>query len=137
MALYYFVLKVGRKAFPDRVGEEFKDIADARAHAHTVAAELMRNRENKTGHWRVQVCDDFLQPCYECLFADLDPRLQAFGDVVRGSVIRVARTTAALNDALLNIDDTMSDLRQTMRLLDAATPPFSSLPSGRPRPSPI
>src|SRR3954468_13296 len=131
MALYYFVLKVGRKRFPDPTGEEFGDLADARAHAHTVAGELMRNRENRTGHWRIEVCDDYLQPCYECLFADFDQRLQAFGDVVRGSVIRVARTTAALNDALLNIDNTMSDLRQTMRLLDAATPRFLGSPASR------
>jgi hypothetical protein len=131
MALYYFILKVGRKRFPDPVGEEFEDFTDARAHAHTVAGELMRNRENWTGHWRVEVCDDCLQPCYECLFADVDQRLKAFGDVVRGSVIRVARTTAALNDALLNIDDTMSDLRQTMRLLDAATLGYSALPASR------
>jgi hypothetical protein len=34
------------------------------------------------------------------------------------------RTTAALDDAVQNIDDTMSDLRQTLQLLDAATPEF-------------
>src|SRR5215467_14077874 len=93
MALYYFILKVGRKRFPDSVGEEFEDLADARRHAHTVAGELMRNRENWTGHWRVEVCDDYLQPCYECLFADVDGRLQAFGDDTRNSFINEARTT--------------------------------------------
>jgi Domain of unknown function (DUF6894) len=132
MALFYFIVRVGRKTFPDPVGEEFDDIADARAHAHAVAGELMRNRENSTGHWRLQVCDDYLQPCYECLFADVDQRLQAYGDVLRGSMIRVVRTTAALNDAVQNIDDTMSDLRQTMRLLDAVTPRFSALTVNRP-----
>jgi hypothetical protein len=131
MALFYFILRVGRKTFPDPIGEEFEDIADARVHAHTVACELMRNRENRTGHWRIQVCDDYLQPRYECLFAEVDQRLQAFGDIMRGSVIRVARTTAALNDAMQDIDDTMSDLRQTMRLLDAATPGYSASPVSR------
>ena len=131
MALFYFILRVGGKTFPDPIGEEFEDIANARAHAHTVALELMRNRENRTGHWRIQVCDDYLQPCYECLFAEVDQRLQAFGDIMRGSMIRVARTTAALNDAMQDIDDTMSDLRQTMRLLDAATPGYSALPVSR------
>jgi len=132
MALYYFILKVGRKSFPDPLGEDFENLEGACAHAQTVAGEFMRNRESKTGHWRVEVCDDYLQPCYECLFADVDERLQAFGDIMRGSVIRVARTTAALNDALLNIDDTMSDLRQTMRLLDAATAKFSASTTVRP-----
>jgi hypothetical protein len=131
MALFYFILRVGRKTFPDPIGEEFEDIANARAHAHTVARELMRNRESRTGHWRIQVCDDYLQPRYECLFAEVDQRLQAFGDIMRGSVIRVARTTAALNDAMQDIDDTMSDLRQTMQLLDAATPGYSALPVSR------
>jgi hypothetical protein len=131
MALFYFILRVGRKTFPDPNGEEFEDIANARAHAHTVACELMRNRESRTGHWRIQVCDDYLQPRYECLFAEVDQRLQAFGDIMRGSMIRVARTTAALNDAMQDIDETMSDLRQTMRLLDAATPGYSALPVSR------
>lgn len=131
MALFYFILRVGRKTFPDPIGEEFEDIANARAHAHIVARELMRNRESRTGHWRIQVCDDYLQPRYECLFAEVDQRLQAFGDIMRGSVIRVARTTAALNDAMQDIDDTMSDLRQTMQLLDAATPGYSALPVSR------
>ena len=125
MALFYFILKVGRQTFPDPAGEEFDDIAGARLHADAVARELMRNRETRTGHWRVQVCDDYLQPCCECLFADVDQRLGAYGEEVRGSIIRAARTTAALNDALQNIDVTMSDLLQTMRLLDAATARFS------------
>jgi len=125
MALFYFVLKVGRQRFPDPVGEEFGDLADARAHAHAVARELMRNRESRTNHWRVEVCDDYLQPCYECLFADIDQRLAAYGEDLRGSIVRVARITVALNDALQNIDVTMGDLRQTMRLLDAATARFT------------
>ena len=125
MALYYFILKVGRQEFPDPIGEEFDDIADARAHAHAVARELMRNRERSTGHWRVQVCDDYLQPRYECLFADADQRLQAYDEDLRGSIVRIARTTAALSDAIGNIDCAMSNLRQTMQLLDAATARFS------------
>ena len=125
MALFYFILKVGRQTYPDLKGEEFNNIADARAHAHAVARELMRNREVRTGHWRVQVCDDYLEPRYECLFADIDTRLVAYGEDLRGSIVRVARTTAALNDAIGNVDRTMADLRQTMRLLDAATARFS------------
>jgi len=125
MALYYFILRVGREEFPDPIGEEFDDIADARAHAHAVARELMRNREGRTHHWRVRVCDDYLQPRYECLFADVDQRLDTYHEDLRGSIVRVARTTAAMNDAIGNIDCAMSDLRETMRLLDEATARFS------------
>jgi hypothetical protein len=125
MALFYFILKVGGQSFPDEAGEEFDDIADARAHAHAVARELMRNRENRTAHWRVEVCDDYLQPCYECLFADVDQRLDAYDEEFRDSFRRVARTTAGLKDALRSIDIAMQDLQQTMRLLDAATTRFT------------
>jgi hypothetical protein len=125
MALFYFILKVGGQSFPDEAGEEFDDIADARAHAHAVARELMRNRESRTAHWRVEVCDDYLQPCYECLFADVDQRLDAYDEEFRDSFRRVARTTAGLKDALRSIGIAMLDLQQTMRLLDAATTRFT------------
>lgn len=72
MRLYYFVLKTGRHVYPDSEGQEFPDDGAAREHACAVARELMRNREDRTGHWRIQVCDDYLQPRYEFLFADLD-----------------------------------------------------------------
>ena len=72
MPLFYFILKAGCHTYPDTEGQEFADEAGARAHAHAVARELMRNRESRTGHWRMQVCDDYLEPRYECLFADID-----------------------------------------------------------------
>ena len=76
MALFYFILKVGQESFPDPIGEDFNDVVEARAHARAVAGELMRNQEGDIGHWRVQVCDDYLRPCYECLFAEVDLRTQ-------------------------------------------------------------
>jgi hypothetical protein len=71
MPLYYFILKAGRHSYPDSEGQEFADEAAARVHARAVARELMRNREAKTSHWRIQVCDDYLLPRYEYPFADL------------------------------------------------------------------
>jgi hypothetical protein len=72
MQLYYFVLKAGRRIYPDSEGQEFPDDNAARQYACAVARELMRNRETKTGHWRIQVFDDYLRPRYDYLFADLD-----------------------------------------------------------------
>jgi hypothetical protein len=118
MPLFYFILKAGRQTIPDTQGEEFENEADARAHARTVARELMRNREAKTSHWRVQVCDDYLQPRYEYLFADVDEKLEAYGADVRVSVTAVARTTAAMNDAVRKIDASMAELRQTIDRID-------------------
>ena len=60
MPLYYFILKAGCLDYPDSEGQEFPNDAAAQAHACTVAREIMRNREIKTGLWRVQVCDDYL-----------------------------------------------------------------------------
>jgi hypothetical protein len=126
MPLFYFILNAGRHIFPDKKGEEFPDEAGARAYAQTVARELMRNREARTSHWRVEVCDDYLKPCYECLFADVDKKLEAFGEKARLSVTAVARTTAFMNDALRNIDAGMAELRQTVDRID-------SILSSRPR----
>jgi hypothetical protein len=92
MPLFYFILRAGRHTCPDSKGQEFADEAGAQAHARAVARELMRNRETKTGHWRIQVCNDHLEPRYECLFADVDQTLDRFGSDFRGSVKTVART---------------------------------------------
>ncbi|WP_065754058.1 DUF6894 family protein [Bradyrhizobium paxllaeri] len=117
MPLYYFILKAGRHTYPDSEGQEFPDEASAQAHAHAVAHDLMRNREIKTNHWRIQVCNDYLEPRYECLFADIDQTFQNYGEF-RTSVAAVARTTAALGDALRGIDAGMADLRQILSRMD-------------------
>lgn len=119
MPLFYFILKTGRHSYPDHEGQEFADETAAREHAQAVAQELMRNREIKTGHWRIQVCDDYLQPRYECLFADLDQALECFDSDLRGSLMRVARTRAAMGDALRGIDAGMIDLKQMLDRIDS------------------
>jgi len=118
MPLFYFVLQAGRDTFPDREGMEFDAEAGARAHARAVARELMRNREAKTSHWRVQVCDDYLEPRFEYLFADVDEKLEVYGEDVRFSVTKVARTAASMSDALRKIDVSMGALRQTIGQMD-------------------
>ena len=126
MPLFYFILKAGRHAYPDSEGQEFANEASARTHAQTVARELMRNRETRTGHWRIQVCDDYLQPRYECLFADIDDTLDRFDSDSRASAKAVARTTAAIGDSLRQIDTAMADLRQMIGQIDSI---MSSRPS--------
>jgi hypothetical protein len=118
MPLYYFVLKAGRHTYPDSEGHEFDDDTAARFHAHAVARELMRNRETRTAHWRVEVCDDYLQPRFEYLFADVDNTLERFDDEFRVSAKRVARTTAAIGDSLRQIDTAMTDLRLMIGQID-------------------
>ena len=119
MPLFYFILKSGRHVIPDIQGEEFEDEAAACAHARVVAWELMRNREAKTSHWRIQVCDDYLQPRHEYLFADLDSRLEYFGTDVRDTVAAVARSAAARDDTVREIDASFAELRQTIDRIDS------------------
>ena len=118
MPLFYFILKTGRNTFPDTDGQEFDDEVAARAHAQAVARELMRNREGSTGHWRVQVCDDYLELRHECLFAEVDQRLQAFPANLQVSIVAVARTTARMGDAFDHIGTTLADIRQTLDRAD-------------------
>jgi methyl-accepting chemotaxis protein len=119
MPLYYLILKAGRHSYPDSDGQEFADDAAVRAHAQAVARELMRNRESKTAHWRIQICDDYLQPRFQILFADVDNTLERFDDDFRGSVKHVARTAAAMNDSLREIDAAMTSLRQMINQIDS------------------
>lgn len=119
MPLYYFVLKAGRHTYPDSEGQEFADENAARAHAQAVARELMRNRESRTAHWRIQVCDDYLQPRCQFLFADIDHTLERFVEDFRVSVQSVARTAAAMNDYLREIDAAMTSLRQMINQIDS------------------
>jgi hypothetical protein len=125
MPLYYFVLKAGRHSYPDTEGAEFADDAAAEAYARSVAHELMRNREYRTAHWSLQVCDDYLQPRCECLFADITHALEGFDGDFRGSVRAVARTTAEIGDSLRQIDMAMADLHKTIDQIN-------SILSGRP-----
>ena len=119
MPLYYFVLKAGRHTYPDSEGQEFDNDTAARFHAHAVARELMRNRETRTAHWRVEVCDDYLQPRFEYLFADVDNTLERFDSEFRASVKQAARTTAAIGDSLRQIDTAMTDLRDMINRIDS------------------
>lgn len=119
MPLFYFILKTGRHAYPDSEGQEFPSEAAARDHAHAVAHDLMRNREVRTSHWRIEVCDDYLEPRYECLFADIDQTWEAYGPDLHTSARAIARTRATMGDALRNIDSSMADLRQTLGRIDS------------------
>jgi hypothetical protein len=119
MPLYYFILRAGRHSYPDSDGQDFADDAAATTYAQAVARELMRNRETKTAHWRIQICDDYLQPRFQVFFADVDNTLERFDDEFRGSVKQVARTTAALTDSLREIDAAMASLRQTIGQIDS------------------
>jgi hypothetical protein len=130
MPLFYFVLKAGRKSVPDEDGQELADEAGARLHAEVVARQLMRNREAQTRMWRIQVCNDYLEPLCEVLFADVDETLAHLAPQFRLSIQKVASNAGALSDAVGEINRTLSDVRQTLSRADRI---LSFVPDGRRR----
>lgn len=126
MQLYYFVLKTGRETIADHEGNELTDDDAARLHAATVAQQLMRHREARTRGWRIQVCDDYLQPKFEVFFAEVDATLKKFPPHLTAPLEQVIRTMAAFNDAILTMQDTLADVRKTLafatRILTSISP---------------
>jgi uncharacterized protein DUF6894 len=118
MQLFYFSLKADRQTVPDCEGVELADEAAARLHAAEVAQQLMRNREVSTRGWRIQVCNDYLQPVFELLFAEVDETLRRFPAHISANVEHVVRTVAAFNDAMVSMQDTIKDVRATLARAD-------------------
>jgi hypothetical protein len=116
--LFYFVLKTPRQTIPDPDGQEMADTTAARLHAVAVAQQLMQHREADTRGWRIQVCDDYLHPLFEVLFAEVDESFAGFPIHVQASIEDVVRTAASLNDAIYNMQTTLSDVRQTLGRAD-------------------
>jgi len=116
--LYYFVLKAGRQIIPDQEGRELPDEVAARAHAVAVAQQLMQHREMQTRNWRIQVCDDYLKPLFEVYFAEVGETLKGFSLHLQDSIKDVARTAASLDDALLSMRTTLTDVHATLGRAD-------------------
>jgi len=116
--LYYFILKTARQTIPDPEGQELPDETAARLHAVTVAQQLMRNRELNTRNWRIEVCDDYLQPVFELFFADVDATLDNLPPYLQARVGDVVRTSVALNEAIAKMQATLRDVRKTLGRAD-------------------
>jgi len=118
MPLYYFILKTREAVIPDEAGIELADAEAARAEANAIARELMRNREVSARSWRLEVCDDYLIPCFEILFAEVDETIAHLAPPYRNSVEVVARLSAALDDTLNHVRASLADVRATLARAD-------------------
>jgi hypothetical protein len=114
MPLFYFILKDGRNSLPDRDGIELPSAAAAHSHGNAVARELMRNRESKTRSWRLQVCDDDLQPVLELPFAQLDDSLSHLPPESRQAIQKVCHNMGLLSDSICNVRTTLEQIRATI-----------------------
>jgi len=115
MRLFYFRLKTGRETIPDTEGQELADVAAARRHAVAVAQQIMRHREIGCRNWRIQVCDDYLNPLFEVFFAEADEILGGLSPSSQVTFKNVARSAAALRDAMSEISTTLNDVRAILR----------------------
>ncbi len=113
MPLFYFVLKDGRQTIADREGTELPDQDAARTHAIAVARELMRSREAVTQAWRLEVCDDYLRPRFEILFAEVDDSYPGLPPHIKETRTTVARSVASLHDALATTRESLQAVRDT------------------------
>lgn len=118
MPLYYFILKTKEAVIPDEAGVELPDSKAARTEANAIARELMRNRELSARTWRLAVCDDYLIPCFEILFAEVDETIAHLPPQYRKSIEVVARLSAALDDAFKDIRASLVDVRATLARAD-------------------
>ena len=118
MPLFYFTLKNGHHTIPDREGEELADLNAARAHAAGVARELMRNRGVKARAWRMEVCDEYLQPSFELLFASIDDTISHLPLEFRQSIEIACQNTASLNDTISSVRNSLLEVRETLNRAD-------------------
>lgn len=118
MPLYYFILKNGLHTIPDREGEEFADRGTARDYAVAVARELMRNGSPHAHSWRLQVCDEYLQPCFELLFASIAESLLCLPFEYRNSIEHACRNTALLHDSIADVHKSLQQVTETLASAD-------------------
>jgi len=108
------LFKNGRHVIPDRDGEEFADEAAAGKHAVAVAHELMRNGPLPMRCWRLQVSDEYLQPCFELLFASIDDSISHLPLEFRNSIEIACRNTVSLKDVIVDANKSLSQIRETL-----------------------
>lgn len=120
MPRYFFSIKDDRRIVSDPEGTELPDEDSALAHACQVVRELSRNREQRTGSWRLAVCDGHGAPCFELLFASVDESVARLPPTMRVLVENACRNAALLNDEASQVRMTLRRLRGTMSQYDEA-----------------
>jgi Domain of unknown function (DUF6894) len=100
MALYHFDFRDGQHVIDDPEGTELADLTAARNHAREVARELMRNREPKARHCKLQIRDESHQVLSDLLFATVDPTLDHLHAELREQIELLCASLAAFKETL-------------------------------------
>src|SRR5579875_213090 len=111
MARYFFNLKDGARVVRDLEGAPFPSFESARAHAETVAREILRNGAPRTRYWRVQICDESHTPCDEIVLAAVDERLDHLPPEYKDNIAAVAKGFGRLTDSISELRITLTRVR--------------------------
>jgi hypothetical protein len=114
MRRYYFHLRDGYRGYADRSGVSLPSDEAAREHADCVATELMKNRERKVRHWRIQVRDAQGKRLFEVPFIGLDRTLSHLSPPLKKAMEELSQRCYALREA---IADARASLIQASALL--------------------
>jgi len=112
MQAFYFHLRAGDHRILDEEGEELPDARAARDHAIQVVRELMRARESRTRHYRLDVCDQDGGLVAEVPFATVDPTLDHLSLDLRQLVERICETRREFAETLSTLEFLVLRLRQ-------------------------
>ena len=111
MQAFYFHLRAGDHRILDEEGEELPDARAARDHAIQVVRELMRARESRTRHYRLDVCDQDGGLVAEVPFATVDPTLNHLQTDLKRLVERLTDTRREFYETLVDTDRLRLELR--------------------------
>jgi hypothetical protein len=114
MPLYFFNVRNSDGLLRDPDGTHLPDERSAREHARVVAGELMRNREQETRSYRLEVSDSEGRGCFCLLFVEADPLLAQFPPDLQNSIIEGWSRSQSLRDAIEALQLTLLETKATL-----------------------
>ena len=100
MQRYYFHLRDGYRGYSDSEGVRLPNDDAAHEHSHRVASELLKNRERKVRHWRIQVQADGGHILFEVALITLDQTLSHLSPLRKKAMEELSQRCYALREAI-------------------------------------
>ena len=104
MPAFYFHLRDGKSGAVDGRAQELSCASAAQGYAVHVARELMRGRELRTRHWRLDVVDEHGGVVAEVPFATIDETLNHLTPDLRRLVERLSTARREVSETLVGLD---------------------------------
>jgi hypothetical protein len=99
MTLYFFDLRDGGRGYRDPEGVDLPDDDAAKDHAQIVAAELIKDRNIKARHWRIDVRDGRRKKICRVALISHDPRLSHLSPPLKKAMEELSDRCHALCEA--------------------------------------